>query len=73
LGANCETYTAGSFMELESLGPLMDLEPGETAEHVEEWHLFREIELGSTDESLDAVLMPLVDQTGVSIGARLEE
>ena len=59
--SNTETYTAGSFIELETLGPLQYLAPGETAEHVEEWSLFRGVAAGaSDDESLAAALRPLV-------------
>lgn len=39
MNSNTELYTAGSFVEVESLAPLQTLEPGETTEHVERWHL----------------------------------
>ena len=59
--SNTETYTAGAFIELETLAPLQHLEPGETAEHMEEWSLFRDVAAGAADEtSLDAALRPLV-------------
>ena len=44
-GSNCETYTAGDFMEIESLGPMQVLQPGEAATHRERWHLFGDIDL----------------------------
>ncbi len=59
-GCNCESYTAGPFIELESVGPLHILEPLESAEHVERWHLFKNVDAGSTEESLDAALRPLI-------------
>ncbi len=36
---NCsvEVFTEGGFIELESLGPMRTLKPGETAEHTERW------------------------------------
>jgi len=40
-GSNNEVYTAGSFMEIESLGPMCHLEPGESTNHAERWELFR--------------------------------
>lgn len=49
-GSNNEIYTAGSFIEVESLAPLARLEPGETAEHVERWQLFSGVELSASDE-----------------------
>lgn len=39
MNSNTEIYTAGSFVELESLAPLQILAPGETAEHIERWQL----------------------------------
>ncbi len=41
MNSNVELYTAGSFVEVESLAPLQRLEPGATAEHVERWELER--------------------------------
>lgn len=60
---NFETYTAGSFIEVESLAPLERLEPGKSVEHTERWFLFRNINAGATEESLDAALLPLLAQT----------
>lgn len=60
LGCNCEVFTAGSFIEVESLAPLTTLEPGETAEHEERWRLFGDFRAGEGDEELDAALRPLV-------------
>lgn len=37
-GSTTEVYTKGSFLEIETLGPLRTLGPGEAAEHVEWWH-----------------------------------
>lgn len=40
-GCNSEVYGDGSYLELESLGPLINLEPGSACSHVERWHLVR--------------------------------
>jgi hypothetical protein len=40
-GCNNELFTAGAYLEVETLGPLELLSPGETASHTEEWSLFR--------------------------------
>lgn len=61
-GSNNETYTSASFMEVETLAPLSHLEPGASAEHTERWYLFRHVDLGATDDRLDAVLRPLLAQ-----------
>jgi hypothetical protein len=62
-GCNLEVYTAGSFIELETLGPLARLGPGEVAEHVERWDLFGDVDLGTTEESIEAALAPLLKKT----------
>lgn len=59
-GCNFETYTDGDFMEVETLGPLTKLDPGDTATHVEHWHLFNDVDAGETDESLDKALSPIL-------------
>lgn len=61
-GANNETYTAANFMELETLGGMRHLNWGETAEHVEKWRLFKNVDTGDTEATLDAALLPLLGQ-----------
>jgi len=39
MNSNTELYTAGSFVEVETLAPLKKLAPGESTEHVERWQL----------------------------------
>ncbi len=39
-GCNFETFTQDTFLEMESLSPLQTLEPGQSVDHVENWHLF---------------------------------
>jgi hypothetical protein len=61
-GCNCETYTAGDFIEVESLAPLARLEPGASVEHEEHWTLFAvELEAGATEDELEAALRPLIE------------
>ena len=40
LGCNFETFTNDEMLEVESLGPLVTLEPGESTSHAEHWFLF---------------------------------
>jgi hypothetical protein len=63
-GSNCETYVKGSFVELESLGPLQRLEPGASTEYAEHWYLYSDVEIGGTEATLDAALQPLIPKTG---------
>lgn len=62
-GCNVECFTAGSFIEIESLSPLRRIEPEETVEHVERWTLFPDFDAGATDDSLEAALAPVLLQT----------
>jgi len=65
MGSNFETYTDGPFQELETLGPLTTLEPGESASHTEYWHLAKITPLADTDAALDSSLLPLVQAAQV--------
>lgn len=40
-GCNCESYCNHQFIEVETVGPLARLEPGESVTHVEKWELHR--------------------------------
>jgi hypothetical protein len=54
-GCNNEFFTAGLFMEVESLSPLRQLEPGDSLEHVERWHLFGGVNVSDDEASLEEV------------------
>ena len=62
-GSNNETYAAGAYMEIETLGPFKHLDPGESAEHIERWSLFRNVDIGTTEARMETALTPLVAQT----------
>ena len=59
-GCSLEMYTNDRMLELETLGPLQRLAPGDTAEHVEHWFLFRGVQVGEDEESIARAVMPLV-------------
>lgn len=64
-GCSFETFTNNEFLEMETLGPITRLQPGQTVEHVEHWALFRVAKPASlTDEELDRVLVPLIRTVG---------
>ncbi len=62
-GSNVEAFTAGPFIELESLSPLRRVEPGATASHEERWHLFRDFDPGATEDSLSEALARVLPET----------
>jgi hypothetical protein len=61
-GSSIEIYTQSAFIEVESLGPLVTLKPGESASHTERWFLFKDVPLPKTDAELEKVLAPLVEK-----------
>lgn len=60
-GCNFETYTDDNSLELETLGPLRNLEPGETAEHTEHWWLFKNIEAGESESWIDSEILSRIE------------
>jgi hypothetical protein len=62
-GCNFEVFTNADFLELETLGPMVELRPGEAVEHVEHWWLFGNVPGGENDAWIDAAVVPLVKQT----------
>lgn len=62
-GSNTEVYTAGSFIEIETLAPLADLEAGEAVGHVERWHLFQNVQIKESEAAVEAAFKPLLAQT----------
>lgn len=61
MGCSFEAFTCSAMLELETLGPITTVEPGQWLEHVENWALYRKIDVQTlTDESLDAVLFPIL-------------
>lgn len=59
---NFETFTNEDMLEVESLGPMVLLEPGETIEHDETWRLFTGLPAVRTEDDIDRVISPLVDE-----------
>jgi hypothetical protein len=55
-GCNTELYTAGDFIEVETLGPMARLCPGACAEHTERWHLFSGVPGVFSEEALAGVI-----------------
>jgi len=57
-GASYETYTNDFMLEMETLSPLVRLEPGKSTEHIERWRLFDNISMPSNDEiELEKILL----------------
>lgn len=64
-GCNFQVFTDPEFLELETLDPVTELQPGEAVEHVEHWWLFADVVEGEDDGWIEASIVPLIDQTEV--------
>jgi hypothetical protein len=64
-GCNFEMFTNPDFIELETLGPLVELRPGEWVEHEERWRLFAGVPEGENEAWIDSVVVPRVQQAVV--------
>lgn len=62
-GVNTETFTAGAFVELETLGRLEHLAPGAEASHEERWFLCPGVACPDDDDELAAALGPALRST----------
>lgn len=61
LGSALETFTNGAMIELETLGPIANLEPRKTTTHVEYWTLLDGLPKPTTDAVFDKILAPAVN------------
>lgn len=60
-GCSYETFTNADILELETLGPLATLRPGESVQHTERWSAFRGVTVSRWDDTeLDRVIRPLI-------------
>jgi hypothetical protein len=60
-GCSYETFTNADILELETLGRLVTLAPGEAVSHTERWSLHRNVQVTEwTDAGLDRALTPLL-------------
>ena len=57
---NFEAYTDKDILELESLAPLVELKPGESVTHSEDWTIYRDIPLPQSEEEVDRLILPLI-------------
>src|SRR5580658_6660817 len=55
-GCSFETFTNADFLEVETVGPMTKLEPGQSVNHVENWSLHKTAITAFTDAELDRVI-----------------
>jgi len=69
-GCNFELYSDPDFLELETLGPLIELSPGQTVTHEEEWSLWRvrgkrDVLPREGEDWIDAVILPKLEKASL--------
>jgi hypothetical protein len=67
MGCNCEFFTMPGMLEIESLCPLVTLEPGAETSHIEKWYVIPNLELPKDEDSLIASLNPHLKYFGLPI------
>lgn len=63
--ATTEIFSNGDLLELEHLGPLTLLQPGDSAELAEDWWLFRGVTISTEERAALAVLEDHVRRTSI--------
>ncbi|MBN2327735.1 MAG: hypothetical protein JXR73_11330 [Candidatus Omnitrophica bacterium] len=56
MGCSVEVFTSSGMMEVESLGPLTTLKPGDAAAHRERWKLYRIAPIDQNEENIETML-----------------
>lgn len=59
LGSSSECYCNDRFLELETLGPLVLLHPGESVSHVEKWYLYENVAYPHHEEDVQSLVTAL--------------
>jgi hypothetical protein len=57
-----ELFTNDLFQEVETFGPMLRLEPGASVEHVEEWHLLRDVPEPNDAQAVEQSIFPQVQR-----------
>jgi len=60
-GCSFEFFTNRDILEVESLGPLTTLQPGQAITHAEQWHLWRDVPAPTGDEDVRQQIAPLAE------------
>ena len=65
MGCNFEFFTMPGFLEVESLGPLVKLEPNAATEHKETWWVIPNVDLPEDEATLITELNPYLQNLGL--------
>jgi hypothetical protein len=59
MGCNVETYCNDRYVELETVAPLSQVEPGQSVKHVEVWEFYSRVDAPATYEGVQALMSAL--------------
>jgi hypothetical protein len=62
-GSNFEFFTNNNFLEIETLGALSSIQPGQQVRHIEHWALFEGIKTVVSESGVEQNILPLVEKT----------
>ena len=65
-GCNAEIFADGTFLELESLGPLREILPGASVTHEERWFLLRDVPAPKSDADIEQDILPCLAPLGIA-------
>ncbi len=58
LGCSVETFTNELMLEVETVAPLIKLEPDAKVEHIENWRLYKDVPMPVNDSDVDSHILP---------------
>lgn len=65
---SCEIFTNDQFLEVETLGAMVEVKPDSSIAHVEHWFVYRNIHLQSLEEpEVDRVIGPIIEATAKAV------
>lgn len=68
-GCAAELFTNGEILEVETLGPLVRLDPGQSVDHQEDWFLFQSVPTPGDDADVERHVLPKVKQARAILSA----
>jgi hypothetical protein len=68
-GCPLESYTDANGLEIETVGPFVNLAHGEQVEHTEHWHLFDNVPMPAADDDVDLHILPKIREAQDSSNA----
>jgi hypothetical protein len=62
LGTRYQTFSNEDMLEMETVGELVTLQPGQSAELVESWELYGNVPPVATEADVDRIIVPLIQK-----------